>query len=426
LHIGKLPTHILGAQQPDVTASLTTPSKQSGVAPYTVHFTGTITASSPCTVAYCFIRSDGSHGSSAPHLWTFRQAGVKDVSDSWVLSANYSGWEQICITSKNIKSNKAEFTYTATKKKPNITHNVKGTTQLSGENAQFGTTYTLGNAYPFNITIRSAEYSVEPVLIGDRLYTVKNDEKFLILHMIYHNPQHSDRFVRWDSFGFTAVDVHDQNHDGLLDLGAETDNTSVSMNLKPAQKKDVYAAMIVPAAGEIPKLMIKSGDQQVLRYNLIGNVKGLPEVYADTTDKSGATALSKINAVPGTSYSVGVFSFKLNKAGYADISKLGDAKASEGEKLYVINFTLKNMSKGNAFFRWDSFQRKLTDADGVGIGDCLDVFQASKDRSFGDNLLPAQELTLRYVFNVPADNAPKTFTVGTGIGRTFVFDISGA
>jgi len=319
----------------------------------------------------------------------------------------------------------AKSTKKVTKKTTTTTHYVKGTTQLSGENAQFGTTYTLGKAYPFNITLKSAEYSIDPILIGDRLYTVKSDEKFLILHMIYHNPQHSERFVRWDSFGFTAVDAHDQNHDGLVDLGAETDKTSVSMNLKPAQKKDVYGAMIVPAAGEIPKLIIKSSDQLVLRYNLIGKVKGLPEAYADTTDKSKATPFAKIKAVPGTSYPVGVFSFKLNKVGYADTTKMGDVSASEGEKLFIVNFTLKNMSKGNAFFRWDSFQNKLIDTDDTTVGDCKDVLRASKDKSFGDNIEAAQELTLRYAFSVPADTSLKSFTVGVEAGRTFVFDISG-
>jgi len=49
-----------------------------------------------------------------------------------------------------------------------IPHIVQGTTQLSGENAQLGTMYTLGKTEPFNITLKSAEYSVEPILIGDR------------------------------------------------------------------------------------------------------------------------------------------------------------------------------------------------------------------------------------------------------------------
>ncbi len=313
-------------------------------------------------------------------------------------------------------------------KKPaaKVTHYVKGTTQLSGENAQFGVTYTLGKAYPFNITIKSAEYTVEPVQVGDRYFVANAKEKLLILHMIYHNPVKTERFVRWDSFGYTVVDANDQNHDGLEGLGAENDKTSVGMSLKPAQKKEVYGVMLVPSVGEMPKLMIKSSDNLVLRYDIKGKVKPLPAPYADPADTTGATALEKITAVQGTYYPIEKLYFRLDSLENSDATTFGNMKLAKNDKYMVAKITLKNSGPSKQFFRWDSFDRKLIDTDGIPVGKCVNVFRATSDASFAGDLEPGQELSLRYAFSLPKDTTLKAFTVKRGDGRTFEFDISGS
>jgi len=314
----------------------------------------------------------------------------------------------------------------AVKAPPKTPHVVLGTTQLSGENAQLGTVYTLGKSSPMNITLRSAEYTVEAVRIGDQTYAPSAEEKLLVLHLTYHNPQKGEQFVRWDSFGFTIVDPKDQNHDGLKDLGTEKDSASYSMSMKPAQKTDVFGVMVVPAAGEMPKLIIKSSDELVLRYDLHGKVKGLPALYADPADKTGATALAKITATAGTYYPIGMFSFKLNKVEYSSETKMGDNDLDEGQKFLVVSFSLKNTSASQQFFRWDSLTNKLIDVDGVEVARCsTDVFQASKNNSFSNNIQPGQEMNFRYIYKVPNDTDLKTLAIAEGDGRTFEFDISG-
>ena len=331
----------------------------------------------------------------------------------------------ICPASMALKAKpKAPVKKPAAVKTP--PHVVQGTTQLSGENAQLGVVYTLGKSDPMNITLRSAEYTVEPVRVGDQTYTASQDEKLLVLHMTYHNPQKNERFVRWDSFGFTIVDPKDQNHDDLKDLGTEKDSATCSMSMKPSQKTDVFGVMVVPAAGEMPKLIIKGSDDLVLRYDLHGKVKGLPELYADPADKTGATALAKITAKVGTYYSIGMFSFKLNKVEYSSETKMGDNDLDEGQKFLVVGFSLKNTSGAEQFFRWDSLTNKLIDVDGVEAVPCsTDVFQASKDKSFSNNIQPGQEMNFRYIYKVPNDTDLKTLAIAEDNGRTFEFDISG-
>lgn len=316
---------------------------------------------------------------------------------------------------------------TAVKKPANTTlpHYVKGTTQFSGENAQLEITYTLGKSYPFNLTLKSAEYRVDPITVGDNIYTANKDEKFLVLHFTYHNPQKLESFVRWDSFPMTIVDPKDQNHDGPKDLGMEKDSSSCAMAFKPAQKVDVYSLMVVPAESEMPKLIIKSSDDTVLRYDLRGKVKGLPALYADPKDKTGATALPKIPAKPGDNYYVGVFKFNLDSVAYSSSTTMGELEAGEGEKLLVAKFTLTNTSPQEQFIRWDSLQAKIKDVDGVEVCSAADMFQNSKDKSFGASLTPGQEIKLRYVFRIPNDTSLKEFTIAINDdGRTFIYDIS--
>lgn len=327
-----------------------------------------------------------------------------------------------CATTKKTVAKKPAAKPKTTSTTP---HYVQGTTQLKGEYADFGTTYTLGKESPLNITIKSAEYSVEPVKIGEMFYVPTAEEKLLILHMVYHNPRQSEYFVRWDTFSFTVVDPQSQNHDGLKDLGMEKDKQTCSMSLKPAQKIDVYGVMMVPAKGEMPKLIIKSSDELVLRYNLKDKVKGLQALCADPQDKTGATALSTINGQLGTYYQLGEFSMKVDSAEYNTKTQMGEIELGDDEKFLVVQMGIKNISTSKQFLRWDSISTKVIDTDGVEVSDCRDMLQKSKDRSFSTDVEPGQELTVRCIYVVPTDTDIKTLSAKLGEGRTFNFDISG-
>ncbi|MHB9038099.1 MAG: hypothetical protein ACYC64_15690 [Armatimonadota bacterium] len=311
-------------------------------------------------------------------------------------------------------------------KKPAATsnHATQGTTQLKGEYGDFGATYTLGKTDPFNITLKSAEYTVEPVRIGENTFVPTVDEKLLVLRMTYHNPQSQERFVRWDNFGFTVVDPQSQNHDNLAELGMEKDKQPCAMTFKPAQKVDVYGVMVVPATGEMPKLIIKSVDELVLRYDLRGKVKGLSEPFADSADKTRATPLAKVPAVLGTYYPLGLLSVKLDKVEFSSNSKFGESECGEGERFLVAQMAIKNICGTEQFMRWDGFDSKVIDTDGVEVSGCVDMLQKSKDKSFATEVQPGQEITVRCLFKIPDETALQTFSTRLGEGRTFVFDIS--
>ncbi|MEN6356830.1 MAG: DUF4352 domain-containing protein [Armatimonadota bacterium] len=321
-------------------------------------------------------------------------------------------------------------TSAATKKTPakktttKTPHYVQGTTQLKGEYAEFGKTYTLGKNNPFNITLKSAEYTIDPVNIGDQTYVPTADEKLIVYHMTYHNPQPNEYHIRWDNFSFTVVDPQSQNHDGLRDLGMEKDKQQCSMSLKPAQKVDVYGVMPVPSKGEMPKLIIKSDDDLVLRYDLRGKVKGLPAEYTDPADKTNTTVLDKIPAKMGVYYPLGELEVKLDKIEINDDPSMGEQTTEEGEVFLVAYISVKNVGKSPQFMRWDTFDPAIVDTDGVETGNNKDMFQKSKDRSFSAEIQPGQEVSVRSIFTIPEDTDLKSLSMHFNENKTFVFDIS--
>ncbi len=121
--------------------------------------------------------------------------------------------------------------------KPSATNKATaGTTQLKGSTPKFGETWTLGKTDPWNITMKSAEYTVDQVRVGDSIYCPKANEKLLVLHYTVHNPQKSEALMRFDTLHFTVVDAKDQNWEGTGAIGAEKVCDVVEMQMKPAQK----------------------------------------------------------------------------------------------------------------------------------------------------------------------------------------------
>ena len=315
-----------------------------------------------------------------------------------------------------------------TKPKPaakTTNHATTGTQQLKGEYADIGSTYTLGKESPWNITLKSAEYSVDPVVIGENIYYPKADEKLLVLHFSLHNPQKQEAFARYDTFGITAVDAKNENHECINDVGVESTKSSFSMTMKPAQKVDIYTAVVVPAEGEVPKLIIKSADELVLRYDLKGKLKGLPAPFADPKDATGATALAKVSAKTGTFYSLGEFSLKLEGIAYSE-KPIKDLDLDEGNQYVIASAVVRNDAPTKQFFRFDTLLPVLTDADGVEATWTQHVLASSRDADFSMDMDPAKEMKVRFVFQAPKDMSLKTLSISKEEGRVYEFDLSAA
>lgn len=315
-----------------------------------------------------------------------------------------------------------------TKAKPNAKSAANkatlGTTQMKGSQPKFGETWTLGKTNPWNVTLKSAEYSVEQFQVGDRTYWPKANEKFLILHYTVHNPQPREALMRFDTLRFTVVDSTDNNWQGKGWVAEEQSGAAVNHRLKPAQKMQTRTAILVPASGVMPKLICEGSDKLVLRYDLRKDVKGLAAPFADPSDPTGATALEEVSAQPGVYYPMAWWDIKLDSAALVTEEVKGATPPKDSQWL-AIALTAKNISKQNQLLRGDAFVLELRDQDGISLKRHRSMYFGSRWSDEGPRIDPGQEITFRCLFPVGADQGLRSFTMRfTREDRAFTFDAS--
>lgn len=308
--------------------------------------------------------------------------------------------------------------------KPAAKPAAKGTTQLAGGWGEIGKEYTVGKECPVNIVLKSAEYTVGQVRIGNEYYYPNAEQKLLVVHYTLRNPQKNEIGVYWDTLSFTAVDSTNANHEYIQNIGLEINNLSMDCQVKPAQKMDAYAIIPVPAKGSIPKLIVKASDDQVVRYDLKDKVKRLEAPYADPADKTGYTALVQVPGKAGDYYPVGTCDIKFEQAAYKD-GAIGDRELEEGNRFLEVFVTVKNQSPIEYDLYWDALMPTVRTTDGDDVEWTQDMLYAKRNDSVETKLKTGQELKVRYYYQVPEDVELKSFLLQQGEdGRIYEFDLS--
>ncbi|THF70907.1 hypothetical protein E7T06_04935 [Deinococcus sp. Arct2-2] len=300
---------------------------------------------------------------------------------------------------------------------------VQGTTELEGEVAKLGETFTLGKQSPLNFTLLKVEYSVGHVVIGNTVYSPKAAEKLLLLHFAVHNPQRRDVRYYWPDLKFTAVDAQDRNHPYAQAVARDGTTERLEINLKPAQKVNVLTVIRVPAGGGVPKLLVQR-EAALLRYDLRGQVQPLPKAVADPTDTSGATPLTQVPAALKTFNPLERFDVRLDDVKFTGEALNGKAPAA-GQRYLSAVFTLRNMEPGGGRYAWSDFKPMLRDADGERVEYNGLLLKASRDETAGGTLGAGEEVRVRFFFALPANVNGQTLTLADGTGRAYVYDVSG-
>lgn len=303
----------------------------------------------------------------------------------------------------------------------------KPTAQLPGDNGVFGTVYTLRKSDPIYFRLKSAEFTTEQLKIGERLYIPRASEKLLVLRFTVQNPSKAEQYIRWDSLRFTAVDVMNVNHECITDWGDEKNRGSVDMTFKPTQTLDAFSAVIVPARGVIPKLMILPPDENdgpILRYDLKNpknKVTPLAKPVADPSDASGCTALETVPGELNKIYPYADFDIAVQKFETVE-SALGKAELEEGERFLVVTLLMKNESHEKPMLRWDTVEPMLTSTEGEELT-YVDMLLATANRPIGKTANPGEETTVRMLFRIPEEVTPKTLSLREGESRTYEFSV---
>lgn len=286
-----------------------------------------------------------------------------------------------------------------------------------------GHTYTLGKSAPWNISVKSAEYSVETIRNGDGVIYPNKEQKLLLIHLRVHNPQKRQALMRFDTIRFTAVDAHDKNWQGVGNINSEETKERIDQQFKPAQKMDIYTSILVPAAGEIPKLILTGGDRLVIRYDLRGKVKPLPEPFADPNDKTGATALAVIPAKLGVSYPAASFNMSVDAICFTD-GPIDNQVAKSGERFLVANMSAKYVNTCGNVIRFDSFQFKGVDTDGMDINWGRNLLGISSDRHLDMHVEPGYEGKFRVFFKIEKGVVPQSIVItARDYGRSYKYSV---
>jgi hypothetical protein len=307
-----------------------------------------------------------------------------------------------------------------------------GQNQMPGDFGQFGTTYTIGRDTPVNFTLRSAEYTITPFQLDQNTEVPSNSQKILVLHFTVHNPLDHEQNYNWSSIKFTAVDALSNNHEYLQGVQREGTTEGLGLDLKPAQKIDVVTAIIVPAKGQIPKLIVQREEgAPVIRYDLRGKVKGIAAPFADPADTTGATPLAEVPLTGGQYYPTGLFLTRLEGTAYTK-DKLSEEAPEEGKRYFTATFSIKNPTGADQSYNWSDFKFEVVDADGEKTENNQAMLRPTRDASADGNLKPNEETKVRFYFSVPENAVIKTMSlrqtrlVDASEARSFTFAIPAA
>ena len=299
-----------------------------------------------------------------------------------------------------------------------------GTAELAGDTGELGKLYSMGKDSPLFFRLESAELTVGQVVIGDTIHAPAADEKFLLLSFTVQNPQKDDLPVRYDSLNFTAVDQANTNHVGDFDWGDPANHAKIDLTLKPAQKIAAYTIITLPAAGQVPKLMVQrrqDDNAPILRFDLRGKLKQLAAPFADPADATGCTALVEVPAEATVAYPCKNFNVTLESTADVTTALAGEAP-DEGARYLVATLSLKNVAPTETGLRWDSLTSVLTSTDGQTLkyGGLL---AGTGDAAFDQAVKPGWEGRVRLYFTVPKDVTPKTLAIKEDTSRSFVYTL---
>ncbi|GGK42776.1 hypothetical protein GCM10008955_40720 [Deinococcus malanensis] len=297
---------------------------------------------------------------------------------------------------------------------------VLGTTQLDGQNARLGQTFTVGKQQPINITLLSAAYSTSRVMLGTQMVVPKPNEKLLVLRFTAHNPTKSDTSLY--GLRFTAVDAKDVNHVSESAFVRAGTSEEFRASLKPAQKVEVVSVVRVPASGVVPKLIAQRGEGPVVRYDLRGQVKGVPAPFADSKDASGATALVDAPGKLGTVYAMGQYDMKLEEVSFSSEPMLG-REVPAGKRYVLATVTMKNAGVDADSPSHYSFDSELVDADGEPVPFWILAKGNRPEEAINRSVKPGEEYRVRLVYIAPDNVNLRSLVLREPNTHGVVFDL---
>lgn len=289
---------------------------------------------------------------------------------------------------------------------------------------EWGKTYRMRQYQPLHFTLNSANYSVEPVTIGGKCFTVNGDEKLLVLHFKVKNPGKTKCTARYDMLPIAAIDGAKVSRPQRQAWGVEETGELAAFDLEPNQEVSLFNVIAVPAKGEPVTILVKSNrdnDGPELPYDVAGHVPALPAPFADPSDPTGATALQEIAAKRGAAYPCCFFSIKVEDMGFVT-TQLGETRLAEGERYFVCGLRAKNMTPDEHLLRHDMLQPVLV-TEARERMTYKGMLHEDNDRPVAQPLRPGEEMPVRLYFVVPKGAAPAELMIQEPKSRRYLYKV---
>lgn len=234
--------------------------------------------------------------------------------------------------------------------KPAQTKPVLGTTQLPGDNGKLDQAYTMGNEAKLNIVLTGVRYTKTRWTHGNDNLTADRDHKLMILSFQIQNPNKEITMFTGSSLKFTAIDQEGENHEGVASAIQKSNAKELSIDLKPAQRIDCETAILVPAKGVVPKLMVAHArGGAVLRYDLHDVIKPLEKPYSE----NGSDAAPIFAGEKDTYYSLLDSDVKYASTAFKE-RQLGSNTCDPEKQIYMLSrMTFRMQTPVKGFMRFE-------------------------------------------------------------------------
>lgn len=252
----------------------------------------------------------------------------------------------VCVASAQSPAKKTASTKTAAAQ----TRPVLGTTQLPGDDGKLGQAYTMGVQGKLNVVLTGARYAKSRWTVDDSTNAPDRDHKLLILSFQVQNPNKEITNLNDATLKFTAIDQEGENHEGMGRLVQKSGAKDLNIDLKPAQRIDCETAIVVPAKGVVPKLMVahRSGGG-VLRYDLHDAITPLEKPYSD----NGTDAADRFAGETGAYYTLLDSDVKYLSTSFKE-RQLGNNTCDPAKEIYMLSrVTFRMGTPGRGFMRFE-------------------------------------------------------------------------
>jgi hypothetical protein len=270
---------------------------------------------------------------------------------------------------------------------------VLGTAQLPGDNGKLNQAYTMGQQGKLNIVLTGVRYAKSRWIVDGETNATDRDHKLMIVSFQIQNPNNEITNLNDSTLAFTAIDQEGENHEGIKRVIQKSGAKDLNIDLKPAQRIDCETAIVVPAKGVIPKLMVahRSGGG-VLRYDLHDAIKPLEKPYSE----NGTDAAELIKGEPSTYYTLLDTDARYISTAFQE-HQLGANTINDKEIFMLAKMTFKMGTPGKGFMR---FEAEAEDENGDRYP-ATSIRKASTEEWMSSYAEPGQETNGRVSFVVP-------------------------